>query len=124
MKTSNRNQNRLGAYLTVGLGAGCLAGNAGAATVTLYGEGATPPPGIGFNGGASDAFVDDTGSNDSVFHQNNGSNNMAYFTRGEDKNWLTLYNGGAGQFRSGGSWIYGAQAGASNYANISFQRVR
>jgi hypothetical protein len=98
----HKNQNKLGAYLTVGPGAGCQAGTAGAATVTFYGANAQPPTGIGFSGGTADAVVDDAAPNGSVFHQNNGSSNFAYFTRGEDKNWGANYNGEAGQFRSGG----------------------
>jgi hypothetical protein len=120
MNPSHHSHHRLGTYLTVGLGTGCLAVTAGASTVTMYGAGTTPPPGIGFRGGAENAFVDNAGSNGSVFHQDKGGNNFAYFTRGGDKNWGSSYSGESGQFRQSGDWYYGAQAGASNYANISF----
>ncbi len=112
--------NKLGNYLALTLGAGAAVTSAeGATTVTVYGQGVTPPAGI--NPSVTSSFVgfstlDLNGySNNSVFKQ--GTSDQL-FTSGTDLNNLGFAFEGYFQ-EPGASKAYGATSGDANYANIS-----
>jgi hypothetical protein len=123
MNPSSEKQSRLATYLTVGLGAGCLAGHADAATVvSFYGPGAknsfsTPatPPGIDVGSfvTAGNRYLVDSATAFAAFSYSGG-----YFTNGSD---LVIANYGNGQYFQAGGAINGAVLGSNqNYANLSF----
>ncbi|NQX02507.1 hypothetical protein HQ447_17760 [bacterium] len=113
--------NKLGHYLALTLGAGAAATSAeGATTVTVYGQGVTPPAGI--NPSITSSFagwrVLDNGStaNNSFF----SSVSYNHFTSGTD--WAGgFYDAStAGYFQAPGTFnARGATSGDANYANIS-----
>ena len=115
MKKLTMNQNRMGAYLTAGLGAGCLAGNAEAAiVVTPYGVNATPPTGIIIFSYSGESGTARYASNNNIF----GGSGYVYFTNGAD---LDLLPGnGVGTYMQGDAFVFGSSFGDGNYANISF----
>lgn len=128
MKITKQNSSRLATYLTAGIGAGCLVGQADAAiTVTIYGPGAknpstTPAAPAGINVGyaytpGAHGIIDNYLVATSAF---SGTN--TYFTNGSDLG--TVTNHGTGQYVAAGLGIQGATLGSSqNYANISFNGV-
>jgi hypothetical protein len=126
--TSEINTTRLGKYLSVSLGAACLAGNADAATVvTFYGSGSqnsgsgTPTPGgidignMGFNGIPANRYLmNSSGSAWTAFSSVSG-----YFTNGT--NHSNIDNFGYGQYLLSSNANQGAVLNSNqNYANISF----
>ena len=117
--------NKLGNYLAITLGAGAAATSAeGATTVTLYGQGVTPPAGI--NPGRETAFpepfyLDASGyANGSFFAQSgskiNGITVNHFFTQGNDLLNQDYANASATFY---GLANVGAEVGSANYANIS-----
>lgn len=119
------NSNRLANYLTAGLGAGCLAGQADAATtVTLYGPGAqspltTPATPAGFNVGI--AFTPNNRCIIGDYHSASAafSSTYKYFTSGS--NLPDFANFGDGQYTASNLAIQGATLFSNqNYANITF----
>jgi hypothetical protein len=123
MNSNNEKQGRLTTYLTVGLGAGCLAGHADAATVvTFYGPGAqnsftTPATPAGFDIGSflteGNRYVVNSATAFAAY-----SNSGGYFSNGSD---LVMDSYGYGQYFKSDAAINGAVLGSSqNYANISF----
>lgn len=125
MKTLNKKQNKLGAYLTASLGAGCLAGNAEAAIlVQFYGLGATPP--LGINVGLFHFFgytygkVDVAETGITRFGAEYG---VGMFSRGADVAYDIGFNGGQYFLERppfGLEFSRGAVYGDANYVNISF----
>lgn len=124
MKSNKQNTNRLATYLTAGLGAGCLAGQADAAiTVTFYGPGAqspltSPATPAGFEIGNSFdgkfCIIADELPISAAF-----SSAGAYFTNGSDH--AGFYSHGFGEYTSVNLAANGATLGSSqNYANITF----
>ena len=119
------NQNRMGAYLTAGLGAGCLAGNAEAAiVVTPYGVNATPPTAIIIN--AVTFYEEITyapytsryAGNSGTFFKWSGA---GYFTDGTDAGGQPGATGlSRGRYMERDAFTYGGSFGDGNYANISF----
>jgi hypothetical protein len=116
--------NKLGHYLALTLGAGAAATSAeGATTVTVYGQGVTPPAGINPSITSSvaewrvldNAFTDIFTTNDSVFKMGDYAQ---LFTSGTE---LSSYTStGAGYFQAPGAYSpRGATSGDANYANIS-----
>lgn len=124
MKFIKQNPSRLATYLTAGIGAGCLAGQADAAiTVTFYGPGAqspstTPATPAGFNIG----FNFDVGER--VIVNNNaaaivGYGSTSYFTNGTDHAGFTSF--GFGQYVYTNIVSQGVTLNSNqNYANITF----
>ena len=126
MKKLTMNQNRMGAYLTAGLGAGCLAGNAEAAiVVTPYGVNATPPTGIIINAVTfyeeitNSPYTSRYASNSSAFFKWSGA---GYFTDGTDLGGQPGATG-RGSYMQRDAFTYGGSFGDGNYANISFNGV-
>ena len=119
MKKLTMNQNRMGAYLTAGLGAGCLAGNAEAAiVVTPYGLDATPPTGIIINYVTFYDYTYRYVGNNSIFFKWSGT---GYFSDGTDLYGPPGYTGfGRGRYIYRDAFTYGGSFGDGNYANISF----
>lgn len=124
MKLNNQKPNRLATYLTAGLGAGCLAGQADAAiTVTLYGPGTknpstTPAAPAGFDVGVTfsgqHAIIGDYTIATAAFNNTGG-----YFTNGSDLGVIDNY--GFGQYTVAGLASAGATFNSDqNFANISF----
>ncbi|MGJ8657738.1 MAG: PEP-CTERM sorting domain-containing protein [Akkermansiaceae bacterium] len=112
-------QNKLGTYLTVTVGAGCVASVAEGA-VTFYGPGAqnpftdpATPSGFAFQTGV----VDYLSSTLTAFRYNDAFKSSTTFTRGEDLVGSDLNYSGAyiGLYGS----TFGAETGTENYANIS-----
>lgn len=115
MKTLSKNHQKLGAYLTAGLGVGCVAGNADAAiVVTTYGPGAAPPAGIQF--GTNAPYHNYRSISEHQVAIRGGY--FTSFTRGEDSEDDTFNN--VGHYWVGGGFAHGAVEGDSNFANISF----
>ena len=116
-----KNNNKVGNYLALTLSAGAAATSAEAATiVTLYGDGVTAPAGINVGEGSKSNRYADTNGNvtsDSFFSINGSS---VTFTRGENLAATSTSLKGQYRFGTAGSFTNGAQAGAENYANISF----
>lgn len=119
------NSNRLANYLTAGLGAGCLAGQADAAiTVSLYGPGAqspltTPATPAGFDVGI--AFTPNNRCIIGDYHAAAAgfSTDNNYFTNGSDHPGFKNY--GDGQYTSANLATQGATLFSNqNYANITF----
>ncbi|GAA5484556.1 PEP-CTERM sorting domain-containing protein [Haloferula sargassicola] len=116
---------RLGAYLTAGIGAGCLAGRADAALhVTFYGMGSQNPGSIpptpegiavGLSFYAGNYYAVDSSDAIAAF----STLGMNYFTSGTD---LAGFNSfGYGQYLKETTVINGATLNSDqNYANISF----
>lgn len=124
MKSSIQNSNRLAAYLTAGIGAGCLAGQADAAiTVTLYGPGAksplsNPATPAGFDVGVSFTAGQRCIIGDYHLAAAGFSSAGAYFTSGS--NHASFNNYGDGQYTAANLATLGATLNSSqNYANIS-----
>lgn len=128
MKFNNQKPNRLATYLTAGLGAGCLAGQADAAiTVAFYGPGAQSPSsnpatplgfdiGVTFTAGAR-CIIGDYLEATAAF-SGFGATGI-YFTAGSDL--ATFDSFGYGQYTAGVVPFGGATLGSNqNYANISF----
>jgi hypothetical protein len=122
MKSSTQFSSRLAAYLTAGVSAGCLAGQAEAAiVVTFYGPGAqssstvpATPAGIqvGSTGGYGGLYVVDSGTATAGF------GGGVYFTNGSN---ITPSSYGYGEYFRAGSPNNGAVLNSDqNYANISF----
>ena len=117
----------LALYLTAGLGAGCIAGQADAATVvTLFGPGAqdpssTPPTPAGFTVGSAfyPGYYHAVDSAEIVAAFGDLGSIDGYFTAGPD--FESISNWGYASYSYGGSAINGATFGSDqNYANISF----
>jgi hypothetical protein len=130
MNPSTKSGNKLATYLTVGLGAGCLAGQSDAAViVTFYGPGAqnsgtTPATPAGLNVSNSNApghrNISDLTTAAVAFNYGDGITSI-YFTSGADLNTSKTISAGYGTYKQGGSAYYGAVLNSSNnYANISF----
>ncbi|RYD50088.1 MAG: PEP-CTERM sorting domain-containing protein [Verrucomicrobiaceae bacterium] len=125
MKFIKQNPSRLATYLTAGIGAGCLAGQADAAiTVTIYGPGTknpstTPAAPAGINVGFAytaerPGIIDNVASAAAAFSYVTG-----YFTQGNDLG--TVHNYSSGNYLIGVEAVFGATLGSDkNYANISF----
>lgn len=125
MKSNKQNTNRLATYLTAGLGAGCLAGQADAAiTVTFYGPGAQSPFTVpatptGFEIGNSFeagklCIIADYLPISAAF-----SSAGAYFTNGSDHAGFDTH--GYGEYTSANLATQGAVLNSNqNYANITF----
>lgn len=124
MKSTTQTPGRLAKYLTVGLGAGCLAGQADAAiTVTIYGPGAQSPTttpatpagfevGVLYSGGR--CIIGDVPAAYAAF-----SVADVYFTNGSDLG--PVDNFGNGQYTAANLAIQGATLNSNqNYANITF----
>lgn len=122
MKAPNHTR-RLAAYLTAGVGAGCIAGQADAALiVTFYGPGAqspssSPPTPAGIDVGSTfgygGLYVVDNATATAGFGDN------IYFTRGTDISSFTSF--GYGEYFRSGAGNNGVLLNSDqNYVNISF----
>ena len=108
-------------YLSAGLAAAAALQSGQAATiVTLYGPGATnpttipaTPEGLSIVGGLF-GFLDSFGASNESYFSSDGS---VTFTSGSNINAVT--NSADGHFYAF-DFVFGAQAGSANYANISF----
>jgi hypothetical protein len=123
MKPPIPSSRRLAAYLTAGVSAGCLAGQADAAiVVTFFGPGAqssssSPPTPAGIDVGSTlgygGLYIVDSSTATAGF------GNSVYFTNGTDITNFTSF--GYGEYFRGGSGTNGAVMNSDqNYANISF----
>ena len=126
MKTQGQHPGRLAAYLTAGVGAGCLASHADAATVvTFYGPGAqsastTPATPLGINvgfdfpSGATARYLADYSLPARVGY----ADGYLSFSQGSD---LDVLYWSYGRYSNEGAGYGGAILGSDqNYANISF----
>lgn len=127
MKVLNKNQKKLATYLTVGLGSGCLAGQADAAViVTFYGPGAqnpgtTPATPAGIAVGSfltsGNRYIVDSNLALAAF-SNTGAN---YFTSGTNLNGASGTTYGFGQYIQNAFPVNGVTLNSNqNYANLSF----
>jgi hypothetical protein len=118
-----KNTNKLGHYLALTLGAGAAVTSAeGATTVTVYGQGVTPPAGINPALSSTGGLLDNlTGFGSLSFFANSAGELGMYklFTSGDDLG-AVLVSSPQGPFGELGTmYSYGAQLGNANYANIS-----
>jgi len=123
MKAPAKNPNRLTAYFTAGVSAGCLAGHAEAATVvTLYGPGAQsstsiPATPAGFDVGGTGGYGGLYTADSSMITVAFGNN--VYFTNGADITNFTSF--GYGEYFRESAANNGAVLNSDqNFANISF----
>ncbi len=127
MKSPLQNRNKLGAYLTAGLSASCLAGQADAATVvTFYGPGAqstasaiaTP---AGFDVGSFYSAGNRYIVNSVEIGAGFSTASSAYFTNGTDLDLAITDTFGFGQYIMAGLPINGVQLGSDqNFVQLNF----
>lgn len=117
--------NRLATYLTAGLGAGCIAGEADAATiVTLYGPGAqspstTPAAPLGIDVGSRFDLVSRYVA-DAFYAVVAFGTSKTYFTNGADLTGLNQADWGYGEYFDSGVANGATFNSSNNFANISF----
>jgi PEP-CTERM motif len=127
MKVSMHNHHNLAAYLTAGIGAGCLAGQADAATVvTFFGPGAqsstsSPATPVGFDVGsfnyAGNRYIVDSAAIGAGFSNASG----AYFTSGSNLSFAPTDTYGYGQYIKNGVASGGAVLNSDqNFVRLNF----
>ncbi|MES2438338.1 MAG: PEP-CTERM sorting domain-containing protein [Verrucomicrobiota bacterium] len=127
MKISTQNSHNLAAYLTAGIGAGCLAGQADAATVvTFFGPGAQSPTSspatpAGFDVGsfytAGNRYIVDSAAIGAGY----SSASNAYFTNGTNLSFAPTDTFGFGQYVKNGAAFGGAVLNSDqNFARLNF----